>query len=238
MLSGLARAAVAPPHVQRDINAGALVPVLEDFNPGDEEPLHAIYVGQGTRCCGCAPSSISWRRIVRPHARLHPASGMKDRSVRRTAPLLKPSGAHGPLRRTTARPAAAGAAANPLAASQEGENVMKRKSPGGPARCDAGPLLPPPRQTSPSAFRPWSPARCRLWRPVRTEPRPRSTRSTRRAESLAKRWCRRLPTTPAIQAGRFQRQLLVGEGVKSQEQVGPGHLGVAISARPRCAETC
>ncbi len=34
-------------HVQRDIDAGTLVPVLEDFNPGDEEPLHAIYVGQG-----------------------------------------------------------------------------------------------------------------------------------------------------------------------------------------------
>jgi DNA-binding transcriptional LysR family regulator len=34
-------------HVQPDIDAGTLVPVLEEFNPGDEELLHAIYVGQG-----------------------------------------------------------------------------------------------------------------------------------------------------------------------------------------------
>ena len=30
-----------------DIDAGRLVAVLEDFNPGDEEPTHAVYVGQG-----------------------------------------------------------------------------------------------------------------------------------------------------------------------------------------------
>ena len=34
-------------HIARDMAAGRLVPVLEAFNPGDEEPLHAIYVGQG-----------------------------------------------------------------------------------------------------------------------------------------------------------------------------------------------
>ena len=46
-LSGLGVARLAQFHIGRDIQAGTLVPVLEDFNPGDEEPLHAIYVGQG-----------------------------------------------------------------------------------------------------------------------------------------------------------------------------------------------
>ncbi|RUU06671.1 LysR family transcriptional regulator, partial [Mesorhizobium sp. USDA-HM6] len=34
-------------HVQPDIDAGGFVPLLEEFNPGDEEPTHAVYVGQG-----------------------------------------------------------------------------------------------------------------------------------------------------------------------------------------------
>ncbi|GLS30297.1 DNA-binding transcriptional regulator, LysR family [Mesorhizobium albiziae] len=34
-------------HVGPDIAAGRLVPLLEEFNPGDEEPVHAVYVGQG-----------------------------------------------------------------------------------------------------------------------------------------------------------------------------------------------
>ena len=34
-------------HVGTDIAAGRLVQLLEDFNPGDEEPTHAVYVGQG-----------------------------------------------------------------------------------------------------------------------------------------------------------------------------------------------
>jgi DNA-binding transcriptional LysR family regulator len=46
-LSGLGLGRLSRYHVQRDIDAGTLVPVLEEFNPGDEEPLHAIYVGQG-----------------------------------------------------------------------------------------------------------------------------------------------------------------------------------------------
>lgn len=46
-LSGVGLGRLSRYHVQRDIDAGALVPVLEGFNPGDEEPLHAIYVGQG-----------------------------------------------------------------------------------------------------------------------------------------------------------------------------------------------
>lgn len=34
-------------HSAPDIAAGRLVPLLEDFNPGDEEAVHAVYVGQG-----------------------------------------------------------------------------------------------------------------------------------------------------------------------------------------------
>jgi DNA-binding transcriptional LysR family regulator len=46
-LSGLGVARLSRFHIGRDIKAGTLVLVLEEFNPGDEEPLHAIYVGQG-----------------------------------------------------------------------------------------------------------------------------------------------------------------------------------------------
>lgn len=46
-LSGLGIARLSRFHVARDIEAGTLVPVLEELNPGDEETLHAIYVGQG-----------------------------------------------------------------------------------------------------------------------------------------------------------------------------------------------
>jgi DNA-binding transcriptional LysR family regulator len=53
-LSGLGLARLSRFHIARDIAAGRLVPVLEAFNPGDEEPLHAIYVGQG----GHLPSRV------------------------------------------------------------------------------------------------------------------------------------------------------------------------------------
>lgn len=43
--AGLAR--LARFHVDHDIKAGRLVPVLEDFNPGDLEPIHAVFVGHG-----------------------------------------------------------------------------------------------------------------------------------------------------------------------------------------------
>ena len=42
---GLARLGLF--HVGDDIEAGRLVPVLEQFNPGDLEDTHAIYLGQG-----------------------------------------------------------------------------------------------------------------------------------------------------------------------------------------------
>jgi DNA-binding transcriptional LysR family regulator len=43
--AGIARLALW--HVEPDITAGRLVPLLEEFNPGDLEPTHAVYVGQG-----------------------------------------------------------------------------------------------------------------------------------------------------------------------------------------------
>ncbi|ESX02536.1 LysR family transcriptional regulator [Mesorhizobium sp. LSJC268A00] len=43
--AGIAR--LAHWHVADDIAAGRLTALLEDFNPGDEEPTHAVYVGQG-----------------------------------------------------------------------------------------------------------------------------------------------------------------------------------------------
>ncbi|MCH7382618.1 LysR family transcriptional regulator [Acinetobacter dispersus] len=46
-LSGLGLARLAIFQVQDDIAAGRLVPILEAFNPGDVEEVHAVYVGQG-----------------------------------------------------------------------------------------------------------------------------------------------------------------------------------------------
>ncbi|WP_192384791.1 LysR family transcriptional regulator [Mesorhizobium silamurunense] len=46
-LAGAGVARLARWHVAPDIAAGRLVPLLEEFNPGDEEPTHAVYVGQG-----------------------------------------------------------------------------------------------------------------------------------------------------------------------------------------------
>lgn len=50
--AGLARLAMFT--VRNDIAIGRLVPVLEDFNPGDRETFHAIHMGQG----GPLPSRV------------------------------------------------------------------------------------------------------------------------------------------------------------------------------------
>jgi DNA-binding transcriptional LysR family regulator len=34
-------------HVGADVSAGRLVAVLEDFNPGDREDIHAVFLGRG-----------------------------------------------------------------------------------------------------------------------------------------------------------------------------------------------
>jgi DNA-binding transcriptional LysR family regulator len=46
-LGGVGLARLAMFHIAPDIEAGRLVPVLEDFNPGDREDIHVIYLGQG-----------------------------------------------------------------------------------------------------------------------------------------------------------------------------------------------
>lgn len=46
-LSGVGLARLALFHIGPDIEAGRLVPVLEDYNPGDREDIHAVYLGQG-----------------------------------------------------------------------------------------------------------------------------------------------------------------------------------------------
>ncbi|MEO5755678.1 MAG: LysR family transcriptional regulator [Mesorhizobium sp.] len=46
-LAGAGISRLARWHVAPDIAAGRLVPLLEAFNPGDEEVTHAVYVGQG-----------------------------------------------------------------------------------------------------------------------------------------------------------------------------------------------
>jgi DNA-binding transcriptional LysR family regulator len=43
-LAGLGLARLSDFHILPDIEAGRLVPVLEDYNPGDLEPIHALYV--------------------------------------------------------------------------------------------------------------------------------------------------------------------------------------------------
>lgn len=46
-LAGLGLARLAAFQVREDIGAGRLIPVLEDYNPGYIEEIHAVYVGQG-----------------------------------------------------------------------------------------------------------------------------------------------------------------------------------------------
>ncbi|MGO4576499.1 LysR substrate-binding domain-containing protein [Cupriavidus sp. 2TAF22] len=45
-LDGLGISRLGMFHVARDIEAGRLVPLLEDFNPGDKEEVHAIFSNQ------------------------------------------------------------------------------------------------------------------------------------------------------------------------------------------------
>jgi DNA-binding transcriptional LysR family regulator len=47
VVAGLGLARLAAFQVTEDIAAGRLAPVLERFNPGDKEEVHAVFVGQG-----------------------------------------------------------------------------------------------------------------------------------------------------------------------------------------------
>jgi DNA-binding transcriptional LysR family regulator len=46
-LGGAGLARLSRFHIGSDIEAGTLVPVLEDFNPGDREDIHAVFLGRG-----------------------------------------------------------------------------------------------------------------------------------------------------------------------------------------------
>jgi DNA-binding transcriptional LysR family regulator len=46
-LAGVGLTRLAMFHVGPDIKAGRLQPVLEKFNPGDTEAIHAVFIGQG-----------------------------------------------------------------------------------------------------------------------------------------------------------------------------------------------
>jgi DNA-binding transcriptional LysR family regulator len=46
-IGGVGLARLGRFHLEADIAAGRLVPVLEELNPGDREEIHAVYLGQG-----------------------------------------------------------------------------------------------------------------------------------------------------------------------------------------------
>ena len=48
-IAGVGLARLSRYHIQADINAGRLVAVLEDYNPGDRAPIHAVYLGKPGR---------------------------------------------------------------------------------------------------------------------------------------------------------------------------------------------
>ena len=46
-LAGVGIARLGKFHVANELRRGALVPLLEHYNPGDIELIHAVYVGGG-----------------------------------------------------------------------------------------------------------------------------------------------------------------------------------------------
>jgi DNA-binding transcriptional LysR family regulator len=49
VLEGVGLARLSLYHIRPDLEAGRLVPVMEEFNPGDEVPVHAVYLGKAGR---------------------------------------------------------------------------------------------------------------------------------------------------------------------------------------------
>jgi DNA-binding transcriptional LysR family regulator len=49
LINGVGLGRMSRYHVQPDIDAGRLIPVLEEFNPRDLQPIHAVYLGKGGR---------------------------------------------------------------------------------------------------------------------------------------------------------------------------------------------
>ncbi|MGO4170779.1 LysR family transcriptional regulator [Bosea sp. TAF32] len=80
---GLTRLALF--HVAADIDSGALVPVLQEFNPGDVEEINAVYVGHGGRLPARVRAFIDFlvaeidlRRFAKP---LEPAKAQAKREA-------------------------------------------------------------------------------------------------------------------------------------------------------------
>jgi DNA-binding transcriptional LysR family regulator len=69
---GIARLSVI--HVGPDIAAGRLVPVLEAFNPGDIEQIHAVYVGHGGQLPARVRAFIDWLASAMTVGRSEPAA--------------------------------------------------------------------------------------------------------------------------------------------------------------------
>jgi len=75
-LGGVGCARLALFHIGPDIEAGRLVPVLQNYNPGDREDVHAIYVGHA----GPLPARVrTFIDFLAKHIRMH------DATIRRTA---------------------------------------------------------------------------------------------------------------------------------------------------------
>ncbi|MFD2345368.1 LysR family transcriptional regulator [Sinorhizobium terangae] len=68
-LAGTGLTRLAEFTVRADIDAGRLVPVLEDLNPGDLEEIHAVFLGQG----GALPARVrAVLDFLAKHARVAP----------------------------------------------------------------------------------------------------------------------------------------------------------------------
>jgi DNA-binding transcriptional LysR family regulator len=46
-MAGMGISRLTRSHVDPEIAAGQLVPLLENYNPGDREAIHAVFVGHG-----------------------------------------------------------------------------------------------------------------------------------------------------------------------------------------------
>ncbi|MDP9932384.1 DNA-binding transcriptional LysR family regulator [Variovorax paradoxus] len=67
-------------HIQHDIDAGRLVPLLEEFNPGEVEPIHAVYIGKA----GTLPARV---RAVLDFLVACSGVGEGRYTIKRTAPV-------------------------------------------------------------------------------------------------------------------------------------------------------
>jgi DNA-binding transcriptional LysR family regulator len=67
VLAGAGLARLSMFHIGPDVKTGRLVPVLESFNPGEREPIHAVFLGKGGRLPGRVRVFLDFLDV---HARL------------------------------------------------------------------------------------------------------------------------------------------------------------------------